>query len=96
MLIVRKYFPEVLSDNEENYFALIQGILESVDELSSLQISKLVSGYQFRLIPSAPRYTDFLIKEINTFHNTIGIRLDFSKSIKTSATIVFKINLDNK
>lgn len=94
MEINKKYF-NILSENEKNYFAQLQGILESVDELCSLQITRAPDHYNFRLAPSVPRYTNNIIKELIRFHNMLHIRLDFSKSIKTTATINFKISLDN-
>lgn len=93
MLVNKKFFPKILSDNELIYFAHLEGILTSVDELSSLQITKTEEAYTFRLAPSLPKYTNMIIEEIIKFHNLFGIRLEFSKSIKTTGTIVFKINL---
>jgi hypothetical protein len=93
MELVRKYFPELLPDNEELYFAHLEGILSSVDELAHIQISKLGNKYHFRIAPSLPRYNPLLLEELLKYHNTLGLRLDLSKSIKTSASIVFEINL---
>lgn len=91
MEIIKKYFPEVLTDNEEVYFSYVKGVIESVDELSSLQITKVLDGYQFRLSPSVPKYNEPLIKEILKLHNLFNIHLDMSKSIKSSGTLVFKV-----
>lgn len=93
MIIAKKHFPEILPDNEQLYFDMLKGIIESVDELSSLQISKGETHYHFRLAPSVPKYNNLLIEELIRFHNMFKIRLSFSKSIKTSGTIVFTINL---
>lgn len=91
MEVVRKYFPEVLPDNEEVYFQLVIGLIESVDELSVLQITKLKDRYSFRLSPSLPQYNELLLKEILKLHNLYNIHLDISKSIKTLNTINFTI-----
>lgn len=95
MEIERKFFP-ILSENEKNYFAQLEGVLCSVDEYSSLQITRTPYHYNFRLAPSLPKYTDSIIEELIKFHNLLHIHLDFSKSIKTTATINFKINLENQ
>jgi len=95
MQINRKFFPEVINDNEETYFAHLEGIISSIDELSTMEITKNPSSYIFRIAPSLPKYNDMLLKELLKFHNLFQIRLNLSKSIKTSATIVFEINLDN-
>lgn len=93
MQIQRKFFEEIIQDNEQVYFQHLEAVIDSVDELSSLQITKLKEGYLFRLAPSLPKYNNMLIKEILKLHNLYNIHLDMSKSIKTSATITFKINL---
>lgn len=93
MELVKKYFPEILTDNDEMYFARLEGLINSVDELSSLQITKNTNAYHFRLAPSHPRYLELLFQELLKFHNLYGIRLNISKSIKTTGTISFEIVL---
>jgi hypothetical protein len=96
MQINRRFFPEVMQDNEQAYFAHLEGIISSIDELSSLEIVKNPHSYSFRLAPSAPRYGEMLLQEILKFHNLFQIKLNMSKSIKTSGSIVFEINLENR
>jgi len=93
MIVSRKHFPEILPDNEEVYFQHLIGVVESVDELSTLQISKLKDSYHFRLAPSTPKYNQILLEELLKLHNVFHLKLDISKSIKSSGTIVFQINL---
>ena len=93
MQINKKFFPEVMQDNELAYFAHLQGIIDSVDELSTLEITRNPNSYHFRLAPSVPRYNDMLLEELLKFHNLLQIHLDLSKSIKSSATIVFDITM---
>ncbi len=95
MTINKRFFPEVMPDNELAYFAHLEGIISSVDELSSLEITKNPASYHFRLAPSLPKYNDMLLEEILKFHNLFQIKLNLSKSIKSSATIVFEIDLAN-
>jgi len=82
-------------DNEELYFAHLEGIIDSVDELAIMEITKTPTSYHFRLAPSLPKYNPMLLEEILKFHNMFQIKLDLSKSIKASATINFQIVLDN-
>lgn len=93
MQIHTKFFPQVLQDNEIAYFAHLEGILEAVDELASLEITKNPHSYHFRLAPSLPKYNDMLLEELLKFHNLLQIKLNLSKSIKSSATIVFDIKI---
>lgn len=92
MEIQTKFF-DILSENEKLYFAQLKGVIESVDELCAMQITKTPYTYNFRIAPSIPLYTNNIINALTEFHNTLGVRLNFSKSIKTSGAINFKINL---
>ena len=93
MTINKRFFPEVMADNELAYFAHLQGLIDSVDELCSMEITKKPHSYHFRLAPSVPKYTQMLLEELLKFHNMFGIKLELSKSIKSSSTVTFEINL---
>ena len=95
MQLNKKFFPEILPDNEEVYFQHLEGVIDSIDELSILEITKGLDSYTFRLVPSLPKYNNMLLEEILKFHNLFQIKLDLSKSIKASATISFQISLNN-
>jgi len=94
MEINRKHFPKLMQDNDEIFFASLIGVIESVDELCSLEITKLSDSYRFRIAASLPKYNNMLIEEILKFCNMFKIRVDMSKSIKTSSVITFEINLN--
>jgi hypothetical protein len=93
MVIHKKFFPKVILDNDQLYLSHLEGVIDSVDELSSMEITKLDTAYKFRLAPSLPKYIPLLLEEILKLHNRFQIQLDLSKSIKTSGTIVFTITL---
>jgi len=95
MEIQRKFFPSLISDNDENYLAHLEGIISSVDEYSCMMITRLTKEYSFRIAPSVPKYINMLMEEIIKFHNVLSIRVVFSKSIKTTGTIVFRIKLNS-
>lgn len=95
MQVNKKFFPPVMLDNEELYFAHLEGIIDSIDELSIMEVIKTPYSYRFRLVPSLPKYNPMLLEELLKFHNMFQIKLNLSKSIKTSATISFDISLDN-
>ena len=92
----KRFFPKVMQDNDTLYLAHLEGIINSVDELSSLEITKNSNSYRFRLAPSLPKYIPMLLEEILKFHNMFRIKLDLSKSIKSSGTIVFEITLNEE
>ena len=94
MQISKKFFPEVMQDNETAYFAHLEGIISSVDELAIMEVTKNPESYHFRIATSIPVYNEMLLQEILKLHNIFQIKLDLSKSIKSSATIVFDIELN--
>lgn len=94
MEINRKHFPKVMQDNDEIFLAHLEGVISSVDELCSLEITKSLESYRFRIACSLPKYNNMVIEEILKFCNMFKIRLDMSKSIKTSSVITFEIDLD--
>lgn len=93
MEVLRRNFPEINTDNDEVFLGYLCGIIESVDELSSVEISKTPYSYHFRIAPSIPKYINMLVYEITKFFNLYHIRLDFSKSIKTTSVITFNIKI---
>jgi hypothetical protein len=93
MDINKKHFPKVMQDNDEIFLAHLEGVISSVDELCSLEITKNPDNYRFRIAASLPKYNNMLIEEILKFCNMFQIRIDMSKSIKTSSIITFEINL---
>lgn len=94
MEINRKHFPKVMQDNDEIFLAHLEGVISSVDELCSLEITRSLDSYKFRIACSLPKYNNMLIEEILKFCNMFRIRINMGKSIKTSSVISFKINLD--
>lgn len=85
-----------MHDNELAYFAHLEGIIDSIDELCTMEVTKNPHSYHFRIATSVPKYNEMLLQELLKFHNLFQIKLDLSKSIKTSATIVFEISLENR
>ena len=83
-----------MQDNDEVFLAHLEGVISSVDELCSLEITKNNDSYRFRIAASHPMYNNMLIEEILKFCNMFKIRVDMSKSITTSSVITFEINLE--
>ena len=94
MEISKKQFPKVMQDNDETFLAYLFGIIESVDELSSLEVTKSLNSFKFRIAPSVPKYTNMIIEEILKYCNLFKLKLDMSKSITTSSIIYFDIVLE--
>jgi hypothetical protein len=94
MQVEKRFFPKIMSDNDEIYFSHLEGIIDSVDELCSMEVVKHPKHYSFRIAPCLPKYTNMLIEELFKFHNKFGIKLNMSKSIKTNAVISFDITFE--
>jgi len=94
MQINRKHFPKIMQDNDEVFLAHLEGVISSVDELCSLEITKNTDSYRFRIACSLPKYNNMVIEEILKFCNLFHIRIILSKSIKTTSVITFEINLN--
>lgn len=80
-----------MQDNDEMFLAHFLGVVNSVDELCSLEITKNIDSYKFRIACSLPKYNNMLIEEILKLCNMFKIRLNMSKSITTSSVISFEI-----
>jgi DNA-binding phage protein len=93
MEVNRKHFPKLMQDNDETFIAHLEGVISSVDELCSLEITKNMDSFKFRIAASLPKYNNMLIEEILKFCNMFRIKLDMSKSITTSSVISFEITL---
>lgn len=93
MEVQGRFIEEIIPDNEQLYLGLLQAVLESVDELCNLEITKLKDGYIFRIAPSIPSYCNPLLQEVLKLNNIFHIHLDLSKSIKNNSTINFEISL---
>jgi hypothetical protein len=93
MQIHRKHFPEVIPDNDMVYLAHLQGVIDSIDELSSMEITRTPHSYHFRIATSLPKYNNLLLEELLKLHNLFQIKMNMSKSIKSSATIVYEIEI---
>lgn len=83
----------IIPDNEENYFQMLTAVVEGVDEFSVMVIQKNPRNYQFQITPSESFYISSIIQEINKLNNLYGILVNYSKSMKASASIDFFISL---
>jgi hypothetical protein len=93
MTIIKRNFSSILPDNEIVYFQHFEALLEAVDELCKVEIIATNDSYKFRIAPSSAQYRDILLSRILEIHKIFQIRLDISKSIKTTGTIFFEIKL---
>lgn len=93
MIVYFRDIPKVIPDNERSYFNLLEAVLNTVDELSTMEVRKNPTNYLFRISTSSPIYLNPIIEKLNDLHNMLGIRLTYSKSIKNLSSISFSIPL---
>lgn len=92
MELIYKNFPKIIEDNEEHYYISLKGVIESVDPDASILVTRRIAGITIRILPSTSAYLDAIIREINTLNTLFGLRVEFSKSIKTTISINFNID----
>lgn len=93
MEVHRRDFPTLLLDNDEVFLDHLCGVIESVDELASVEITKSSNKFHFRIAPSIAKYMEPILYEVLKFSNMFSIHLDLSKSMKVSSTVTFEINI---
>lgn len=91
MKIIYKNIGSVVLENDRAYLNVLEAVLNSVDELCTLEINKEPKAYSFRVATSSPSYLTPIIESLNSLHNAFNIKVDFSKSIKSSSSIFYKI-----
>lgn len=91
MRIKRSGFCAITLDNEEVYYKYLEAVICSIDSNSSLEITRKPQGVNLRLFPSHPRYVNRLVRIVNDMNNQFGLKVDFSKSIKSTSAIQFVI-----
>lgn len=92
MRIERLNFPDTIPDNEATYLNYLEGLVESVDIHSDMMIYRKEDGVLVRISPSEPAHFGEILTVIKRFHTMLGIQVDFSKSMKVTSSISYKIN----
>lgn len=88
-------FPAILPDNEYTYFRYVEGSIGSVDHAASVQFTNMLHAVNIRIAPSRPILIDGIIESLQDIHNRLSLKMEYSKSMKTSAVISFNISLEN-
>ena len=94
MKIEKVNFPKVMPDNDDMYLDLLEALINSIDESSVVEATRKLSGIHIRISPSLPAHSQMLLTTIRDFHYMLGIRIEFSKSIRSSSIINFTINYE--
>lgn len=95
MQLIRKDFPSILKENEKAYFSLIEGVVNSIDDNSVMEVRYGQIHHSFRISPSLPMYIDALVEEINSLHNLLRIKVEYGKSLKNMGVLSFFLPLQS-
>jgi hypothetical protein len=85
-------FPSRLKENEISYFRFLEGSVSSIDPDCSMQMTYKIGGVGVRISPTHPGRFNLILNEIKKSHEQLGIKVEFSKSMKAGSNIAFDIN----
>lgn len=91
-MVQRKGFPDAIPDNDALFLAHFESFIETVDVDALIHEEKGPSKLYFSIVPSKTIFFDNIISQISEYFTIFGLRVDFSKSMKSSFTIKFSIN----
>lgn len=92
MRITKRHFPAILDDNTVTYFNHLEAIIDSIDYNASVEATRKLTGINIRVAPSEIKFLPLLIKDVEHIHNILNLRMEYSKSMKSSGTLNFNIN----
>ncbi len=92
-MIEKLNFERILKENEQTYFRYLEGIVSSVDETAKVMVTKRSVDIAIRISPSSPSHLMCILTQIKRFHTMIGIRVEFSKSMKAGNNIFYSIKI---
>lgn len=92
MTIVKEGF-SIIEDNEAIYYTTLISLIEACDSQCTVAIVKSPSSVTVRISPSFPTAIKPLMRTIKDINSTFGINVEFSKSIKSSSNITYRITL---
>lgn len=91
MTISTYNFPPIIPDNDVYYLRLLEAFLNSVDESCAAEVTDRLASIGVRIAPSEPSYSQPLLGIVKEMHYMLGMRVEFSKSIRTSNTVEYII-----
>jgi hypothetical protein len=91
-MVQRKGFPSAIPDNDAIFLAHFESFMEGVDIDAVIYEDRGPDKIYFSVVPSKTIFFDNIISQISEYFTIFGIRVDFSKSMKSSFTIKFSIN----
>ena len=83
----------IITENETIYLKYLSGLIDSCDELATVEIFKNPLSITCRIACSNPRYTQTVLKQLLEFHTLLNIKFNLSKSIRATQRINFEISL---
>ena len=82
--IIKNGFPLIPLDNDIKYLNYLFRIIESLDSDAFIKIDKNNETYHISVLPTNQEIRSELVENIRIAHETIGLEIEFSKSIKIS------------
>ena len=93
MKVYLKDIVGTLPDNDLMYFKVLEGLLNSHDEQCECEVRKTTESYFFRIVLTLPDSLEDIIEHLNLLHTSLNLRVDYSKSMKKTSSISWKLYL---
>lgn len=92
MEIVREGFTKPIPDNDALFISFLEGVIESVDENCAFSVRNNPLSYVFKVSPSKPSNIERIINAVIEVGKKFKIFIDFSKSMKATGVVFFKVS----
>lgn len=91
MTIVKIGMNGVLPDNDVQYITYITKVIHKTDKEAEVTIIKGIRTHSYNIKPSDPGLKSQLVDALTLANGVIGVRIEFSKSMKISNSIYFEL-----
>ncbi len=92
MGLIRKFnFPNIIRDNDAAYLQHVHYSVLSVDTDADVMANRVEAGIIFHITPSTPIKRQLIIDALLVAHRALGLRIEFSKSLKIQKKVSFFI-----
>lgn len=86
---------KIIPDNDASYLNSLEERIKEVDNKAEILIKESLDGLLIHVLPSLDQLRDLIIRSVRQYHYSLGIKIEFSKSLLISKHITFKVIFGN-